>query len=445
MNQMLKIGQEVTALTSGMTCRIEQFIGAGGQGEVYKANFCGQPMAVKWYFPSQATPEQKASLETLVSKGAPNDRFLWPVELVSADGVRGYGYLMKLRPSGYKNIVDLMKRRVEPTFRALATAGFELADAFKQLHAMGLCYRDINFQNVFFEPNSGRVLICDNDNVSVDGTADCGVLGTPRFMAPEIVRGETKPNTRTDLFSLAVLLFYLFMVHHPLEGKKEASIRALDLPAMTLIYGKEPVFIFDPEDDSNRPVPGYHDNALEFWPIYPQFLRDLFTRSFTDGIRDPNNGRVMEGEWRSAMIRLRDSIVYCPNCSSENFYDDAYAKTNGGKLKPCWHCRRDVPIPFRLEIGKNVIMLNHDTVLYPHHIDDNRAFDFSEEVGKVVRHPKLEGVWGLRNLTNSNWVCIGTDGVTIDIAPNKAVTLKPGIRIEFGNTEGIIRADNLEA
>jgi hypothetical protein len=58
---------------------------------------------------------------------------------------------------------------------------------------------------------------------------------------------------------------------------------------MTKLYGAEPVFIFDPNDHSNEPVPGLHDNALAFWPIYPQFLRDLFIQSFTAGIRDPEN------------------------------------------------------------------------------------------------------------------------------------------------------------
>jgi serine/threonine protein kinase len=102
-------------------------------------------------------------------------------------------------------------------------------------------------------------------------------------MAPEIVRGEAVPSTQTDLFSLSVLIFYMLMVAHPLEGAKEAAIKALDLPAMTKIYGKEPIFISTRTDDSNRPVPGIHDNALAFWRIYPQFLRDIFIRAFTVG------------------------------------------------------------------------------------------------------------------------------------------------------------------
>jgi hypothetical protein len=59
------------------------------------------------------------------------------------------------------------------------------------------------------------------------------------------------PSTQTDLFSLAVLLFYMFVMHHPLEGRKELAIKCLDLPAMKKLYGTEPLFIFDPSDDSN--------------------------------------------------------------------------------------------------------------------------------------------------------------------------------------------------
>jgi serine/threonine protein kinase len=115
---------------------------------------------------------------------------------------------------------------------------------------MGLCYRDISFGNVFFDPDTGEVLICDNDNVAVDGEGKIGVLGTPRFMAPEIVRGEALPSMHTDVFSLAVLLFYMLIMHHPLEGKRELAIKCLDLPAMNKLYGTDPLFIYDPDDDS---------------------------------------------------------------------------------------------------------------------------------------------------------------------------------------------------
>ena len=90
---------------------------------------------------------------------------------------------------------------------------------------------------------------------------------------------------------------------------------------MKKLYGTEPLFIFDPADDSNAPDPQYQRNALAFWNVYPGFLRDVFTRAFTDGIADPQHGRVRESNWRAVMVRLRDSIVYCTHCNAENFHD----------------------------------------------------------------------------------------------------------------------------
>jgi len=437
MNQILKPGQTVQT-AAGVPCKVGQFLGGGGQGEVYKAKLGSQTVALKWYFPAQATPEQRAALELLVKKGPPTTKFLWPLVLTQSPDVPGFGYIMPLRTPRYKGIVDLMKRRIEPTFRALATAGLQLADSYLALHAQGLCYRDISFGNVFFDPDTGEALICDNDNVAVDKEGESGVLGTPRFMAPEIVRGETKPGTETDLFSLAVLLFYMLVVHHPLEGKRELAIKCLDLPAMNKLYGTEPLFIYDPGDDSNRPVPGYHDNAIAFWPLYPQFLRDLFTEAFTVGLHDPHE-RIRESEWRGAMVRLRDSIVYCAHCGLENFYDADALQAAGGQPGDCWSCGAQIQLPPRVRIGKQIVMLNHDTQLFPHHVDDQRMYDFSQPVAEVVQHPKDPNIWGLKNLSDEKWVVTAADGAQKDVEPGRSVTLAVGVKVNFGQKEGEIR------
>ena len=328
MSGMLSPGDEVRVDSSAVPCRVERLLGAGGQGEVYRATVGGSALALKWYYDHAATGKQWATLRSLIDAGAPDARFLWPVELVTGASGPGFGYLMALRKPRYKRISDLLVRRVTPSFRSLATAGAHLAEGFLQLHAKGLCYRDISTGNVFFDPAIGEVLICDNDNVGVDRKPG-GILGTPRFMAPEVVRGEALPSTQTDLYSLAVLLFLILVNHHPLDGRKEAAIHCFDSPAMTRLYGTEPVFIFDPADHSNEPVPGYHDNALAFWPVYPAFLRNLFTKSFTAGITDPDHGRVRETAWRTALTRLRDAIFYC-GCGAENFYDAEALQTPGG-------------------------------------------------------------------------------------------------------------------
>ncbi len=437
MSELLKPGQTVRT-DSGGSCRVVKFLGGGGQGEVYEASWDGKSYALKWYFPETADPKQLQALKTLIDKGSPSAKFLWPLELVSAGSPAGFGYLMKLREPRFKGIIDMMKRRVEPSFRALATAGLQLAECFLDLHAKGLCYCDISWGNVFLDPDLGEVAVCDNDNVIVNGEKPA-ILGTPDFMAPEVVRGEVLPSNQTDKFSLAVLLFYVFFVDHPLKGKKEAAIRVFDLPARTKLFGTEPLYIFDPQDTSNRPVPGLHDNVLAFERVYPTFLKKLFEKAFTSGIRDPQHGRVTENEWRSAMVRLRDSIMYCRQCSAENFYDAEALQASGGKPLACWSCGKDLLLPFRIRIGKTVAMLNHDSKLFPHHVDDAKLFDFSKPVGEVVRHPQNPGVWGLKNLSSDKWVVTGPDGSVKDVEPGRSATLGSGSRINFGKAEGEIR------
>jgi eukaryotic-like serine/threonine-protein kinase len=435
--QLLPVPGVVRMDSTQLDCHVQELLGGGAQGEVYRAELAGRPVALKWYHRVAATMQQRALLESLIRKGPPTNRFLWPLELATASRVPGFGYVMLLREARYRSLTDLMRRRVDPGFRALVTAGFELADSFLKLHSKGLCYRDISFGNLFLDPESGEILICDNDNVAVDGDTTVGVLGTPRFMAPEVVCGLAKPSTQTDLFSLAVLLFYLFMTHHPLEGKRETAIHSFDLPAMTELYGTHPVFIFDPVDASNRPLRGYHDNALDTWPIYPQFVRDLFTKAFTDGLRDAGHGRVREGEWRAAMVRLRDSIVYCQGCGAENFYERESVPAGAAA---CWSCGGQIRLPFRIRIGRAVVMLNHDTQLFPHHLDDQRAYDFTTPVAAVSRHPQQPGIWGLTNLGTTSWSFqTARDPSPIEVPPGRTAPLSSGNRINFGKVEGEIR------
>jgi DNA-binding helix-hairpin-helix protein with protein kinase domain len=436
MNELLKIGQVVTSNSTGASCKVEQFLGAGGQGEVYRAILGTTPVALKWYRPEAATAAQRATLEALVRRAAPDDRFLWPMEVMIAEGVPDFGYLMPLRDTRYCGIVDLMKGKINPPFRSLATAGYYLATSYLALHSQGLSYRDISFGNVFFNPDTGDVLICDNDNVAIDSGAASGVYGTPMFMAPEIVRGEAMPSTQTDLFSLAVLLFHIFVVHHPLNGLKQASVHCLDEAAQVRLYGKEPIFIFDPDNPANRP-PDDDDYAMPriYWPLYPEFLRKYFTRAFTTGLNQPEE-RVRESEWRGAMVRLRDSIVTCANCGSETFYDDE-VHANGAQPLICWNetCGREIPLPLRLHIDKMVIPLTLETRLFPHHTD-GKMYDFSTPTAQVTRHPSDPNVWGLKNLTAAKWVCTTPNNTIRDVEPQRSITLAPGTRIQFGSVEG---------
>src|SRR5215470_3372126 len=114
MTQLLKPDASVRAESSHLECKVGQFLGGGAQGEVYRALLSGHALALKWYLPDAATPQQKASLENLIRKGPPSSRFLWPIELATSPNVDGYGYLMPLREQRFRGIVDLMKGRIDP-------------------------------------------------------------------------------------------------------------------------------------------------------------------------------------------------------------------------------------------------------------------------------------------------------------------------------------------
>lgn len=215
MDGQLKSGTVLTS-ESGNRYTVEKLLGSGGQGEVYAVTAGHKTYALKWYYKNTATKIQKEILDNLIQSGAPDPSFLWPQDMIFRCYGESFGYIMPLRPKSYKSIVDMMKRKAEPSFYCLCRAAYNLTKGYNALHGKGYSYRDISFGNVFFDPDTGDVLICDNDNVSYNG-AKTGIYGTPRFMAPEIVVGKAKPSRNTDLFSLAVLLFYMFMLNHPLE------------------------------------------------------------------------------------------------------------------------------------------------------------------------------------------------------------------------------------
>jgi eukaryotic-like serine/threonine-protein kinase len=337
--------------------------------------------------------------------------------------VAGFGYTMPLRPDEYSSLSDLLVGRVDMPFRSVCCLCLELAHSYLQLHAEGLCYRDISFSNVFFDPADGSPLICDNDNVGVDGVSKVAVLGTRRFMAPEIVRHEALPSTQTDLYSLSVLLFYVLMMGHPLLGRRELEFECWDDHAESVLFGKDAHFIFDPDDETNRPVPELHASVMRYWALYPSFVREQFTHAFTRGLSDPKNGRVRESVWRVVLARLHDCIVECPRCTRQSFVTLA-APT------PCWACSETIRSAGSLRVDGSEITLGRGARITEHHL--RRNYDYRTVVGEVVTHPSRDDLLGLRNRTAEPWRARLPDGATHEILPGKSIRLSADLVIDLG-------------
>ncbi|HBB94864.1 MAG TPA: hypothetical protein DC054_05685 [Blastocatellia bacterium] len=83
-------------------------------------------------------------------------------------------------------------------------------------------------------------------------------------------------------------------------------------------------------------------------------------------------------------------------------------------------------------------MLNHDTSLFLHHVDEDQKYNFSEPVAAVTRHPENPAIWGLKNLSAQTWSATNSKGEIKDVSPGRSVTLVLGTRINFGHIEGEI-------
>src|SRR5206468_1795310 len=99
----------------------------------------------------------------LVQGHAPSTHFLWPIDIVTK--ASEFGYVMPLRPDNFSSLTAVLGRRVSIKFRELVRAAGQTVSAFKALQAKGLFYCDISDANLFVQPATGDILICDNDNV----------------------------------------------------------------------------------------------------------------------------------------------------------------------------------------------------------------------------------------------------------------------------------------
>jgi len=280
-----------------------------------------------------------------------------------------------------------------------------------------------------FDPVSGNVFICDNDNVGINRQSRCQVWGTMEYMAPEVIRGDADPSIQTDLYSLSVLLFYLWVWHHPLHGEMEYRFHCWDIPAKKKVYGESPVFIFDPLDRANHlPADPDYETARERWDWCPDELKAAFIRAFTEGLHKPER-RVTEGEWQNLFSQIKDRIIACQKCRAENFL-----APEASAASTCWHCSSAIVSPPGLHIvrtgGESFVPLSLGTTLRRRHVfPPSGNDDGSAVIGEVVRHPSIPGAAGIRNRSSFTWHAEFPDGSIADVPPGRALPLNPGTTI----------------
>jgi len=410
--------------------KVKKLLGDGGQGWVYLVDYDGKPMALKWYKPGvfKSPAKFQRNLENNIKKGPPTSAFLWPTDLVKKG--TDFGYIMDLRPDDYKDfskILDGKRHKLRwPGIGSMVTAALDITAGFRALHAKGYSYQDLNDGNFFVNLTDpvkpGSVLICDNDNVSEYGYAS-GIAGKARYMAPEVVLGKSDPNPKTDTFSLAVILFRLFINDHPLEGKMVHSIPCMTDAYDRMFYGEKPLFMFDPADTSNAPDPAIDQGAIKRWPFLPQYTRDMFVKAFgKQAMLDPAL-RVTEKEWIQLFVRMRGEVWKCPSCGEEYFADPV-------NPNPCPKCKKPYVFPFYLKTSSGYcVAARQGAALYQCHTAGKPADDFHIKSGEMLE--KGTDV-GIQNLSKDRWSRI-KDGAQTPVEPGKVAKLEKGAKLDFGN------------
>lgn len=402
----------IVSLVGGGTATIIKELGRGGQGIVYLVEVCGEKKALKWYLNA---PDDKfyRNLAQNIASGAPSDAFLWPEYLTEKQQGR-YGYIMKLRPQNYYEFGNFLLAKVSfKSFTAMLSAAMKICDGFMMLHRFGYSYQDLNDGNFFIDPQTGDVLICDNDNVMPQGEKS-GIMGKARYMAPEIVAGGI-PDKYSDRFSLSVILFMLFYANHPFEGAKVVACPCMTEAFEKKFYGSEALFIYDPTDKSNLPVRGIHQNVIRRWPVFPQMLRDAFIEEFSkEKLQDPCT-RMIEQNWKKIISSVRDSLVVCQHCAEETFVNVS------DSTDKCMNCGKDVDLSKRLVINNRSLPLTQNTYIY---IDEDNTPD-----GVVTTDSN--GFMLIKNISTETWTVETPSGKIKTVAPNEILPVKEGLKITF--------------
>lgn len=221
-----------------------------------------------------------------------------------------------------------------------------ISRAAKRMHAAGLAHSDLSYKNVLIDPANGNAAIIDIDGLVVPNMFPPDVIGTPDFIAPEVLATQNLPKDKrilpsraTDQHALAVLIYMYLLFRHPLKGKKihDADPQQDDLLAM----GQKALFIEHPTDKSNIPnlkdqkpadFPWIDTHKLPYTILGP-YLVSLFNKAFIDGLHDPQK-RPLADEWEQALVKTVDLLQPCQNiqCEQKWFIFD-------NKLKPkCPYC-----------------------------------------------------------------------------------------------------------
>lgn len=313
-----------------------------------------------------------------------------------------------------------------------------LARAVRRMHNAGLAHSDLSNRNVLVDPQTGEAVIIDIDSLVVPQLYPPDVLGTPGYIAPEVLATQdlelndpkrNLPSRLTDQYALAVLIYEYLLNRHPLRGKKVNSTVSAEEDER-LSMGAKAVWIENPKDNSNPPA---NPDALKTpVRVLGPYLAPLFERAFVDGLHAPN-ARPGANEWESALVKTSDLVLPCenPNCSHKWFI------FNGDKRCP-W-CGTPVSRPVaslhfyregragQFVADRHQLVVFHHQRLYKWHVFDNAYPGETADRTPQAYFSWYQNEWWLTNQMNESMFVL--NGPTLQ--SNSATPLKNGMQIQL--------------
>ena len=131
---------------------------------------------------------------------------------------------------------DLLRTRGALPVETVAQLATEVSSALTYAHALGVIHRDIKPENILVS-ESGHALLTDFGIAYAieDGSAhgrpkritESGItLGTPTYMSPEQSVGDGAVDSRSDIYSLAVVVYEMLAGSPPFTGPNPRAIMA---------------------------------------------------------------------------------------------------------------------------------------------------------------------------------------------------------------------------
>jgi eukaryotic-like serine/threonine-protein kinase len=208
--------------------RLADFLGAGGMGEVYRATHLttGQVVAIKILTAAEIEARWLARVyhEARVQQGLNHPNIVKLLELIDLQGRP----CLVMEYIGGESLGDRLERQGRIPAREALRLLQSIAWAVAYVHAQGIVHRDLKPANVRVTPD-GQIKLLDfgiSKSRHAEGLTQTGnVIGTPRYLSPEQILGDTV-TPATDVWALGVLLYEMVTGQPPFAGGSEALLWA---------------------------------------------------------------------------------------------------------------------------------------------------------------------------------------------------------------------------